>query len=78
MILKTTDGGETWVKQYGGGESDNALLSVYFKDANHGWAVGAFNFTVETKDGGKTWVERKTLMPPPPAPRRPRPVRRDR
>ena len=64
VILKTEDGGETWVKQYGGGESDNALLSVYFADASHGWAVGAFNFTAETKDGGKTWVERKTLMPP--------------
>ena len=63
VILQTTDGGETWVKQYGGGESDNALLSVYFKDANHGWAVGAFNFTAETTDGGKTWVERQTLIP---------------
>jgi photosystem II stability/assembly factor-like uncharacterized protein len=68
VILQTQDAGETWVKQYGGGESDNALLSVYFADASHGWAVGAFNFTAETKDGGKTWVERKTLMPPGTAP----------
>jgi photosystem II stability/assembly factor-like uncharacterized protein len=66
LILHTTDGGETWVKQFGGGESDNALLSVFFKSPNHGWAVGAFNYTVETTDAGKTWVERKTLMPPPP------------
>ncbi len=64
LVMHTEDGGETWVKQFGGGESDNALLSVYFKDANHGWAVGAFNYTIETTDGGKTWVERKTLMPP--------------
>ena len=28
--------------------------------------MGAFNYTVETTDAGKTWVERKTLMPPPP------------
>jgi photosystem II stability/assembly factor-like uncharacterized protein len=53
------------VKQFGGGESDNALLSVFFKDASNGFAVGAFNYTVETKDAGKTWTERKTLMPPP-------------
>lgn len=66
LVMHTEDGGETWVKQFGGGESDNALLSVFFKDANHGWAVGAFNYTIETTDGGKTWVERKTLMPPPP------------
>ena len=68
VILKTTDAGKTWVKQWGGGESDNALLTVYFKDASHGWAMGAFNYTVETTDGGAHWVERKTLMPPPPAP----------
>ncbi len=67
VVIHTADGGENWVKQYGGGESDNALLSVYFKDASHGWAVGAFNYTVETTNAGKTWVERKTLMPPPPA-----------
>jgi photosystem II stability/assembly factor-like uncharacterized protein len=64
LILHTADGGETWVKQFGGGESDNALLSVFFKDATHGWGVGAFNYTVETADGGKTWTERKTLVPP--------------
>ena len=64
VVIHTTDGGENWVKQFGGGESDNALLSVYFKSASHGWAVGAFNYTVETTDAGKTWVERKTLMPP--------------
>lgn len=68
IIIKTVDAGETWVKQFGGGESDNALLSVFFKDANHGWAIGAFNFTVETTDAGATWVERKTLMPPPEKP----------
>ena len=67
LILHTTDGGETWVKQFGGGESDNALLSVFFKSPTQGIAVGAFNYTVETQDAGKTWVERKTLMPPPPA-----------
>lgn len=63
VILKTSDAGETWVKQFGGGQSDNALLTVAFWDANHGLAMGAFNFTAETKDGGKTWVERKTLNP---------------
>jgi photosystem II stability/assembly factor-like uncharacterized protein len=66
LILHTVDGGETWTKQFGGGESDNALLSVFFKSPSHGWAIGAFNYTVETTDAGKTWTERKTLMPPPP------------
>ena len=69
FVMHTADGGETWTKQFGGGESDNALLSVFFKDdGRHGWAVGAFNYTLETTDGGKTWAERKTLMPPPDVP----------
>ena len=68
LILHTTDGGETWVKQFGGGASENSLLSVYFADANRGWAVGAFNYTAETVDGGKTWVERQTLARPPAQP----------
>jgi photosystem II stability/assembly factor-like uncharacterized protein len=63
VILHTADAGETWTKQFGGGQSDNALMTVAFWDANHGIAAGAFNFTAETKDGGKTWVERKTLNP---------------
>jgi photosystem II stability/assembly factor-like uncharacterized protein len=63
VILHTADAGDTWVKQFGGGQSDNALLTVAFWDAQHGLAMGAFNFTAETKDGGKTWVERKTLNP---------------
>lgn len=75
LVLHTEDGGETWVKQAGGGASDNALLSVYFKDPMNGLAVGAFNYTTETKDGGKTWVERKTLIPEgaAPAPATPKP-----
>lgn len=65
IVLHTTDGGENWTRQFGGGETniDSALLSVFFKDAQNGMAVGAFNYTIETKDGGKTWSERKSLMP---------------
>src|SRR5262249_54213052 len=49
LILHTEDGGETWAKQSGGGESDNAFLSVYFKaDGLSGWAIGAFNYTAQT------------------------------
>lgn len=31
------------------------LLSVWFKDALHGTAVGAFGMVIRTDDGGKTW-----------------------
>ncbi|HAH08996.1 MAG TPA: glycosyl hydrolase [Alphaproteobacteria bacterium] len=61
-VIKTTDGGETWTRQFGGKDSDNALLTVMSFDANRALALGAFNYTLETNDGGTTWVERKTLI----------------
>ena len=38
LILRTTDGGETWTMQSHG--SPETLEGVVFSDANHGWAVG--------------------------------------
>lgn len=34
---------------------DKPLLDVYFQDARHGWAVGAYNLFFETRDGGASW-----------------------
>ena len=36
---------------------DSTLLSVYFLDADNGWAVGESGQMVETTNGGKTWDE---------------------
>lgn len=41
---------------------DKPLLDVRFRDANHGWVVGAFNMSFETKDGGKTWTGLRHLV----------------
>ena len=35
--------------------ADKPLLDVFFSDASHGWAVGAYNLFFETHDGGKSW-----------------------
>lgn len=32
------------------------LLSVWFSDAMHGWAVGAFGMILRTDDGGRNWT----------------------
>ena len=32
------------------------LLSVWFRDAQNGFAVGAFNLILRTQDGGKSWA----------------------
>ncbi|OAI94755.1 WD40/YVTN/BNR-like repeat-containing protein [Pseudomonas putida] len=32
------------------------LFDIYFEDATHGWAVGAYNLILHTEDGGQHWV----------------------
>lgn len=41
------------------------LLDVYFSDAQHGHAVGAFGLVLRTDDGGKTWVRCNGVLPNP-------------
>ena len=58
LIMKTTDGGQTWVKQ------DSVNLHIYdvcFVDYQTGWAVGGWSDFYEvtilkTEDGGENWM----------------------
>lgn len=52
-ILKTTDGGNSWIKQSFGAGND--LYSVFFLDGNTGYAVGFFGVTIKTTNGGTNW-----------------------
>jgi uncharacterized repeat protein (TIGR01451 family) len=63
LVGKTTDGGESWVKQTKGPVND--LKSMAFSDAYTAWAVGDWTCYRST-DFGRTWVEYKfdTLNPP--------------
>jgi hypothetical protein len=55
IILRTTDGGATWVSQTSG--TDDWLYAVKFSDDNNATAVGfLFGTIVHTTDGGATWV----------------------
>jgi len=54
-IVKTTDGGNTWVGQMSG--TMNGLNSVYFTDDNNGYAVGAAGSAIRTTDGGANWTQ---------------------
>jgi photosystem II stability/assembly factor-like uncharacterized protein len=51
-VLATSDGGQTWTRQYSG---PAGLDQVDFIDAQHGWAVGT-NALLRTTDGGATWT----------------------
>src|SRR5262249_31120184 len=61
IILATTDGGDTWTKQFSAAEEQRPLLGVYFVDAKRGYAVGAYGAFYETTDGGTKWTARKIL-----------------
>jgi len=54
-ILRTTNGGDTWVTQTSG--TSSPLFDVCFADENHGAAVGAKGIILHTTDGGSTWTQ---------------------
>lgn len=63
-ILKTADGGDTWLLQRRDITVDQPLFSTYFKNAQEGWAVGLWSLMLHTTDGGASWT---TVTLPPPA-----------
>lgn len=56
-ILATTDGGQTWNKQFEDLEREAPLLDIWFQNADHGIAVGAYGALLETTDGGQNWED---------------------
>ncbi len=60
-ILKTTDGGETWVgssERARVGETRNNLENIWFVSPTTGWVIGSFGTLMHTADGGETWEKR--------------------
>ena len=54
-IVKTTDGGETWVRTHFAPEAQQPLLDLWFANRVSGIAVGAYGAYFTTNDGGRTW-----------------------
>ncbi len=60
-ILKTTDGGETWIgssERARVGETRNNLENIWFVSPTTGWVIGSFGTLLHTMDGGETWEKR--------------------
>lgn len=55
VVVKTSDGGQTWSQIYPTQGSIDGLQAVYFLDANTGFAGGWNNYFIKTTDGGTTW-----------------------
>ena len=61
VILRTSNGGATWVTQSSG--TGNYLTGVSFTDANVGTIVGENGTILRTTNGGASWVS-QSLRPP--------------
>ena len=53
-IIKTTDGGGSWVPQET--DASEAFNAACFLDENQGWVVGARGVILHTTDGGQRWT----------------------
>lgn len=74
LILHTSDAGESWEIQYrdpsleesraeqAGGLLERPLMDVWFRDANTGFAAGAYGLLLRTDDGGQNWEELPDLI----------------
>ncbi|MCX5738727.1 MAG: YCF48-related protein, partial [Proteobacteria bacterium] len=62
-ILRTEDGGLTWVRQPNNKETeDTHLFAVQALDANTAWAVGEWGGRLFTDDGGRSWQDRSLTI----------------
>lgn len=57
VILRTTDGGESWQIQNFEPELEEPFHDVLFFDLQRGVAIGAYGLAYHTRDGGESWEE---------------------
>lgn len=60
VIVRTRDGGRSWVLQNFEPELEKPFLDLLFLDAKRGFAVGAYSLMYATTDGGDTWEDYET------------------
>jgi photosystem II stability/assembly factor-like uncharacterized protein len=68
-IYRTDNAGDTWLREFSGHDEEIHINSVYFPDADSGWAVGfqshgglrdlSRGLVLHTSDAGKSWQIRK-------------------
>lgn len=55
VVIKTTDGGDTWAVQREPAKLNQPILDLQFVTAGTGYACGAYDTFLKTTDGGETW-----------------------
>ena len=60
VIVRTTNGGNTWDKQYPNGITSGGFSGIAFPDSLHGTVVGNAGIIFHTTDGGETWNKQES------------------
>lgn len=60
LVLKSTNGGATWLTSYLDQNSGEPYKALFFTDADNGWAAEYSSLIRHTTDGGNSW-ENQTL-----------------
>lgn len=55
VILRTVDGGASWLVTHYAPEHEQPLLAVHFDATGHGLAVGAYSTVYRSDDAGESW-----------------------
>jgi photosystem II stability/assembly factor-like uncharacterized protein len=61
VILRTSDGGETWEQTHAAPQQEAPLLDIWFTDRLKGFAVGAYAQFYVSTDGGRTWTKKRVI-----------------
>jgi photosystem II stability/assembly factor-like uncharacterized protein len=61
VVILSDDGGRSW-RQARQVPASSTLSSVYFADAQHGWAVGQAGVILASTDGGETWRLQRSVL----------------
>ena len=57
-IIHSGDGGRIWELQFTDPEAEAPFLDLWFENADHGLALGAYGLAYETFDAGMSWESR--------------------
>mgnify|MGYP001820478279 CR=1 FL=1 len=57
VIITSGDGGNTWTRQFFDAERQQAVMDLFFDDADNGVAIGSYGLYLRTSDGGQTWED---------------------
>ena len=57
VIISSDDAGNTWTLQNYDSQREQAVMDIFFTDADNGMAIGSYGLYMRTDDGGQSWID---------------------